>query len=259
MRCLTGRGVTVCPVQDTAWGSLTLPPPATPPPPGHCELWPAPIGEADRFKALLDADDLERSGRYKVESARNTFLTSRGVQRLVLGRYLGRSPREVEIARDCLLCGGTHGRPYIAGAGLDFSVSHTAGWLLIAVVGTGRVGVDIESMNAARSVDELSRRVLGPAEQEEFLQVPHSDRGGWFLRAWTRKEATVKLTGHGMIVSFSDLDVTGHSAIASPPPDQWPAEPIHLLDIPCGSELRAALAATTPISELRVCGPVPDL
>ncbi len=259
MRLLTGRGVTVCRVQDTVWGSLTLPPPATPPPPGHCELWPAPIGQAGRFKALLDADELERSDRYKVESARDTFLTSRGVQRLVLGRYLGCAPREVVIARDCLLCGGTHGRPYIAGAGLDFSVSHTAGWLLIAVVGTGRVGVDVESMTAARSVDELSRRVLGPAEQQEFLLVPREERGGRFLRAWTRKEAAVKLTGHGMIVSFSDLDVTGDFAIVSPTPDQWPAEPIHLLDIPCGSEVRAALAATSPISDLRVCGPAPDL
>ena len=144
-----------------------------------------------------------------------------------------------------------------AGAGFDFSVSHTSGWLVIAVVGTGRVGVDIESMTVARSVDELARRVLGPAEQAAFLLVPHADRGSAFLRVWTRKEATVKLTGHGLVVSFTDLDVTGSLAIASPVPDQWPADPIHLLDVPASDDLRTAIATTSPITDLHRCGPPP--
>ncbi|HET9895827.1 MAG TPA: 4'-phosphopantetheinyl transferase superfamily protein [Streptosporangiaceae bacterium] len=241
-------------MQDTVWGPLAHPQPATPPPEWHCDLWPVPIGPASRFLALLDPEDVERAKRYKVESARDIFLTSRGMQRLVLGSYLGCPPGEVRIARDCLLCGGDHGRPYVPGAGFDFSVSHTTGWLLIAVVGAGRVGVDIESLTVARSVEELAHRVLSPAEQDEFLPVPRADRSGWFLRAWTRKEAAVKLTGHGLIVTLSDLEVSGPTVVVSPVPAQWPAEPIHLLDIPCGPELRAAIATTAPVSTLRMCG-----
>ncbi len=184
----------------------------------------------------------------------------------MLARYLDCSPAEVRIARDCLLCAargdeagrGEHGRPHVAGADVDFSVSHAAGWLLIAVVGEGRVGVDIESVTATRSVEELSDRVLSPAEQQQFLLVPREDRPAWFLRAWTRKEAAVKLTGHGLIASFSHLDTSGQELTASPPPDQWPAEPIYLVDVASDPSLLTAIASTTPVARVALCGPLPD-
>jgi 4'-phosphopantetheinyl transferase len=240
---------------------MTMPPPGALPAAGECHLWPAPVGApaSDSHLILLDPAEQAKAGQFKVDSARDVFLTSRTVQRLVLARYLGCPPAAVQIARDCAFCGAEHGRPYIRQAPIDFSVSHTRNWLLIAVVGDGRVGVDVETVNAAKNVEDLAGHVLSPAEQEEFLLVPRPERASTFLRAWTRKEATVKLTGHGLVAPLSHLNVSGSVAQASPPAPNWPADPIYLHDVPAASDVRAAIATTTPVTTIITCGPVPDL
>lgn len=211
---------------------------------------------------MLDQAELERSERFKVTHAKDTFIVSRAAQRLVLGRYLGRSPAEIRIARDCQYCGADHGRPYLPGAGLDFSVSHAKGWLLIAVVTAGKVGVDIEAISD-RAADDLPDRVFAPAEQHQFLLVERARRPAYFMTIWTRKEAAVKLTGHGLAAPLSALDVTGATVVASPPPPNWPDGSIYLTDLPPktnldGATLHAALATTIPIHTIRHCGPLPE-
>jgi 4'-phosphopantetheinyl transferase len=241
-------------VEDT-WGPLTLPSPGDAPAPGVCHLWLSRTAGAERYRRLLDDDEIAAAERLRVESARDAFVASRAAQRLVLGRYLGCRPESVVIARECRHCGGDHGRPYIMGAPVDFSVSHSAGWLLLAVVGGGLVGVDLERVTDARAVDDLADRVLGPGEQEGFMLVPRQDRAAWFIWVWARKEAVLKLTGHGIVGPLSSLDVVGSTAVASWQPEGWPTEPIHLRDVPAGQDLRVALATTVPLTSVLACGP----
>jgi len=219
-------------------------------------LWAARTADAASHLAVLDPDERAGAERFRVAHAKDAFVASRAAQRLVLGRYFGCPPEQVKIARDCQHCGKKHGRPYVADAPVDFSVSHSAGWLLLAVVAAGLVGVDLEQVSQTRAVDELANRVLGPAEQEEFMLVPRDQRAGWFIWAWTRKEATLKLTGHGLAGPLDKLDVIGTTAVASTPPSGWPASPIHLRDVPAAaSDLRAALATTVPLTTVVACGP----
>jgi 4'-phosphopantetheinyl transferase len=246
--------VDTCHAEDT-WGSLALPPPGVLPEAGVCHLWSAPTAGAATHQALLNPTEREAAGRFRLDSAKDAFVASRVAQRQVLGRYLGCAPEAVTVSRDCRHCGKDHGRPYVAGAPVDFSVSHSAGWLLVAVVADGLVGVDLELVSDARAVDELANRVLGPAEQEQFLMVRRDERPGWFIWAWARKEAALKLTGHGIAGPLSGLDVTGPIADVSTPPAGWPAEPIHLRDVPTAPDLRAALATTAPLRAVLMCGP----
>jgi 4'-phosphopantetheinyl transferase len=253
-------GVTLGAVDGPAgspWGPLTLPPRTVLPAPGTCHLWSAPTTEQPGYAGLLDEAERCRVDRFKLASARSAFIASRAGQRLVVGHYLGLPAGSVTIARDCRHCGAEHGRPYVRDAPLDFSVSHTKGWLLVAVVADGKVGVDVEVVTAARAADELARQVLGPAEQERFLLLPRSERAAAFIRAWTRKEAAVKLTGHGIAAPFRHLDVTSDLATTSLPPPGWPADPIHLRDLPPAQDLAAALASTVPIEAVVHCGPIP--
>ncbi len=214
---------------------------------GACELWAVRAAEEPGYAGLLDPAEAERAGRYLAEAARVTFVTSRAVQRLVLGCYLGLAAGDIAIARDCRHCGEDHGRPYITGAALDFSVSHAGGFVVVAVVGEGKVGVDIEAVTHARGSEDLARQVLGPAEQEQFLMVPRAGRAATFVRLWSRKEAAVKLTGHGLAASLRQLDVTGEAAVAYGQPAGWPADPIYLRDLPTGEGLAGALATTVPV------------
>lgn len=244
---------------EGTWGPLTLPQPAALPEAGVCHLWSTPTAGAASNQALLSPDEREAAERFRVDGAKDAFVASRVIQRQVLGRYLGCAPEAVTISRDCRHCGKGHGRPYVAGAPVDFSVSHSAGWLLLAVVAGVLVGVDLERVPGNRTVDDLANRVLAPAEQEQFLMVPRDQRPGWFIWAWARKEAALKLTGHGIAVPLSNLDVTGPTAVVSPPPSGWPAEPIHLRDVPATPDLRAALATTVSLNTVLICGPAPGM
>ncbi|HEY3904440.1 MAG TPA: 4'-phosphopantetheinyl transferase superfamily protein [Streptosporangiaceae bacterium] len=249
-------------MDGTIWEPLTVPEAGTFPAEGVCHLWATPTTSADRYQALLDHAELERAERFKVAHAKDTFIVSRAAQRLVLAHYLGRPPAEIKIARDCQYCGADHGRPYLPGTTLDFNLSHAKGWLLLAVVAKGKVGVDIEAISD-RAADDLPDRIFSPAEQHQFLLVDRPHRAAHFMTIWTRKEAAVKLTGHGLAAPFSALDVTGPTVIASPPPPNWPPTPIHLTDLlpktnQDGTTLHAALATTVPVHTLHPCGPLPS-
>ncbi len=87
-----------------------------------------------------------------------------------------------------------YGKPYITG-GPCFSISHCKEGIAVAV-SDEPVGIDIEGIRHAD--EELIRRVMNPAEQEQI----RSDRD--FTRLWTQKEAVVKAIGTG-IVSFEQL------------------------------------------------------
>lgn len=89
---------------------------------------------------------------------------------------------------------GTHGKPYIKGSNLQFSLSHTKGAICAAFSdgdGIGEIGIDIEKKNR-RINPELYPRVLC---DEELTQVKSGED---FIRLWVQKEAFMKRLGLGI-------------------------------------------------------------
>jgi 4'-phosphopantetheinyl transferase len=130
----------------------------------------------------------------------------RGLARLalrtILGRYLdlpaGAVPIETEPA----------GKPYLPGAELQFSLSHSRDLALIAVSAQVRVGVDLEHERDFRSADRLARRIC--SEREYAALQAASDDGRLaheLLRLWVRKEAVVKGIGEGLGRPLREVDV----------------------------------------------------
>lgn len=131
--------------------------------------------------------------------------------RRVLGdRYLGVPPSAVRFGRDaCPRCPDpAHGRPRIEypATTLDFNLSRSGPYWLLAVTAGAKAGVDIERRNSAVGVadvaltkDELARmRGLEVPEQRQEL----------FYRAWTRKEAVLKACGVGIVAELRDLEAS---------------------------------------------------
>jgi 4'-phosphopantetheinyl transferase len=224
----------------------TVPAPAT----GECHLWMTPVRNRPGWLRLLDATEQDRLGRLSVEEARNVFVNSRGAQRVIGAHYLGLPPEEVAIERDCEHCGESHGRPRFAHAPIDYSVSHTGRWVLTAVVGTGRVGVDIESFDSCPEPEQVAPVVLTSGERDRFTALRPEEREAWFFRAWTRKEAAMKLTGLGLTAAPNQLDVLGPVLVVADV-ERWPAAPVHLRTITAPSGYAAALATTVPVSSTR--------
>lgn len=137
---------------------------------------------ADGLEELLCAQERARAQRIVRERTRVLWARSRGVLRVLLGRYLDRDPREL-----CFEL-GAHGKPTLRklvepearpgerrmgpGDGLRFNLSHSGELMLVAVTAGLEVGVDIERVRK-RYTPEL-------------------------LRAWTMREAAGKCLGTGL-------------------------------------------------------------
>ena len=72
----------------------------------------------------------------------------------------------------------------------EFSISHSKGALAVAV-SRNAVGIDIEPSNTDHS-EATARRVMNESEFAEFISLPEAERQGYFVKAWTAKEALFK-------------------------------------------------------------------
>lgn len=227
--------------------------PSAAPAPRTCDVWLVPVRRREAWTRLLTVPDREQLVGLD-ETATRVHLTSRAAQRLILSRYLGVAPEEVTVQRSCDRCGDPqHGRPHVPGSALDYSVSHTRAWVLVAVVGDGRVGADLDARPADHDLDDLAAAALTSAEHHAWRRLPRRDRADALLASWTRKEATTKLTGHGLAIPLRDLDVTGPrpTLVTADPSVRLPHPRPYLTHVPAPAGHSAALATTTHVDQVR--------
>ena len=115
------------------------------------------------------------------------------VLRAALAPVVGRRPETLAFARE------SKGRPFLVGAGMpDFNLSDTDGGTLVAIVGQGRIGVDLERCDRSPAVAALARRYFHPDEAQALAAMDAEAARRAFLRLWTAKEASCKATGTGI-------------------------------------------------------------
>ena len=113
--------------------------------------------------------------------------------------------KEYGITEPPLFEYGEHGKPRIAPTAQE--ASHRGGWegalhfnlshcreAVACVLSTQPVGIDIESIRHQN--ESLIRYTMNDAEQQLIFAAPYPDLA--FTRLWTRKEAVMKLSGHGL-------------------------------------------------------------
>jgi len=164
---------------------------------------------------LLSADERARATRLRFEVHRERFVAAHAGLREVLARYVGTVPESVRLAADA------QGKPVLAGARLQFNLSHSEGVALVAVARERAVGVDVEHIEPRRDVLALADRALDPAEAAGVRAAAPEHRAAVFHRAWARREAAVKCTGTGLggppatgPLQVVDLDVGANYAAA---------------------------------------------
>jgi 4'-phosphopantetheinyl transferase len=201
-----------------------------------------PVGAAEigGLWEVLDAEERARADRYRVEDDRRRSIVARGTVRTLLGRRLGREPRDLGFVE------GPQGKPALIGGELEFNVSHSGDRVAIAIAEGGPVGIDIE-VEQPRTTDlvVLARRYFSPVEA---LAVENAADGAipLFFTIWTAKEAVIKAVGGGLsiqLASFSVLPVCSEwGAVENlggdPKLDGW-----HVAALPSELGYRAAVAA----------------
>ena len=212
---------------------------------GAVDVWRADLAAvAEDLAELLGGEEHARAERIVNERDRVLWRRSRGLLRVLLGRYLQRDPASLSFAI------GEHGKPALARntgestvsqqthtdhARLCFNMSHSAQIALYAFTATGEVGVDVEV--ARRPINEaaIAERMLGASEARRLEALDPAIRQREFLRTWARHEAELKCLGVGLGGAGDQADRR----------DLWVAQ------LALGPDVEGAVAAQSPVHQLR--------
>ncbi|HZZ58817.1 MAG TPA: 4'-phosphopantetheinyl transferase superfamily protein [Opitutaceae bacterium] len=167
---------------------------------GELQLWRV---RADRpcedWRGYLPDAEWSALARFHFPADARREAASRAARRILIGRILGREPREVAFAR------GPQGKPELAKTGtgspgaeeLQFSASHSGDWALVGLARGMRLGVDVELERPADSED-IAGRFFAEEERRELAALAGKERERAFFALWTLKESYLKGLGRGL-------------------------------------------------------------
>ena len=170
---------------------------------GQAHVWFCDLSrhEPDRtaLAALLSTEEQTRAARFVFERDRQRFTLSHGLLRLILARYVGDAAGQLQFET------GAHGKPALlrrsgTGQPIEFSLSHSGQYALVAVANGRAVGVDIEVCRPDVDALKLAQRFFAPGESQRIAQAHGEEQPRMFYRYWTGKEAYLK--GRGVGLSF---------------------------------------------------------
>lgn len=107
------------------------------------------------------------------------------------------------------LARSARGKPFVPGSDVGFSLSHSAGRVLVAIAVGGSVGVDIEKRRTLRMTELRVHQIEGAASA---LCADFSDGGGpagQSIAAWCVLEAYAKACCDGIGALFGELGIMG--------------------------------------------------
>ena len=125
----------------------------------------------------------------RLPDKRRERLAAYALEGLVLSCAAGQPADRLRLER------GPYVKPRLAGeSAVQYSLSHTAGWVLLGV-DKRAIGVDIERVRPVSS--GLMKRYFSPEEQA-VVCAPEKDWESRAIEIWTCKEAFGKWTGEGL-------------------------------------------------------------
>ena len=165
-------------------------------------LNPQPI---DSLTRILSEDELARARLIQSKPGKGSFVSGRGILRLVLSRYLGVTPEEISFGY------GSQGKPFLVKpseqSGIEFSLSHSKNTMILGITLDQAIGVDAEYSTHLPDAQALARRFFSDEENRLIQSLAGNARDEAFFRIWTGKEAFLKAKGLGLTQRLSEIDI----------------------------------------------------
>jgi 4'-phosphopantetheinyl transferase len=194
-----------------------------------------------------------RARRFHAERHRRRFAVAHGALRQILSAYLEQAPESITFTT------GPYGKPVLAEARprrLEFNLSHSGELALVAVAWDRPVGVDLEEWEHEMNHLELAERFFSPAERRALRELAASadDLVRGFFAAWSRKEAYLKASGHGVTRGLHHFDVTlaphEPARLVEDRRDATALERWRMVAFPPAPGFSGALVVAAPLDEL---------
>jgi 4'-phosphopantetheinyl transferase len=176
-------------------------------PPEEVHVWRASLhqsrGHFTELMQILSQEEQARAARFHFEADRKRCILGRGALRSLLGHCLGSAADQLHFEYN------EFGKPRLAPGHqpLDFNLSHSGDWILIALARGRALGVDVERMRQDFASDEIAARFFSANECRVLASVAVEKRCAAFFSCWTRKEAYLKARGDGLSLALDQFDV----------------------------------------------------
>ena len=156
----------------------------------HTDAYPQALPLATAH-ALLSPEEKTRAARFHFDTDRHRWIRGRAWIRQELALLLHTSAAHLHITAE------PNGRLYLPNyRHLDFNLSHTGPWIALATTTTGRIGLDLETIDPAFPAREIATEYFLPSETAWLAHGPIER----FFHLWTAKEALMKATGQGFLL-----------------------------------------------------------
>lgn len=239
----------------------------------HFCQWPVPVAEAGTVVCVgLQLEDMaawaSQCTPFTTEQERqeaSRFVQNADAVRHLAGRALARRLLCAAIgqANAATFARSPYGKPFCPQTSMDFSISHCADMVWVALCRTATVGIDQEQLRPLPDAAQLTSQ-LHPHERQALLALPDNELEKAFFRCWTRKEAVLKACGTGLNTPLNSFCVSsdqqqGNWILAAPAPDicapqcaaatpdQWTSH-----DITAAAAYQCSVAACAPHLEVLV-------
>jgi len=214
---------------------------------GEVQLWCARVDDAAVAAALglLNEEERARMERMRLGIARHEFVVGRALLRVLTAAATACSPREVTIGV------GQHGKPRVEG--VEFSVAHSHGLVVLALCREAAVGVDVEWVAREIEALEIARSTFAPGEVKRIEEAAEGvERARAFFAVWTRKEAMVKAHGQGLTIPLESFEAPeGDAEQAVELVVKGEARKMYVRGVDAGDGFAAALAVAAEGLKLR--------
>ncbi|MEL6493783.1 MAG: 4'-phosphopantetheinyl transferase superfamily protein [Cyanobacteria bacterium J06623_7] len=163
-----------------------------------------PLSNLERLTTFLSADEIIRANRFRFPQHQRRFIASRGILRQLLGNYLGINASKLVFAYEA------RGKPFLAlpqNQSLQFNISHSHEYALLAFTREHQIGVDIEYQRPIPDALKIANRFFSATESQLLKQAPESEQANLFFQLWTAKEAYLKALGMGLSGSLSSVEI----------------------------------------------------
>ena len=204
----------------------------------------------NQLKSTLSEEETERAARFHFSADEDRFIAAHGCLRDVLARYLHCEPRKLNFSTN------RYGKPTLCDHKLEFNLTHSGEYALIAITRESKVGVDVERIRQGISSQVIAQQYFSKSEVAELQASPLAGREIAFFSCWTRKEAYIKAHGLGLSLPLESFDVSvnpdGPAMLRATRPDPHETARWTLLSLEINSCYASAIVVEGRELELRL-------
>lgn len=153
--------------------------------------------EAERLMSEDEKASAARRLRGKQE-----YIASRWLVRRVLSLSTGTAASRIQCRRS------EKGKPSLDG--VEFNLSHSGPYAVLAVHASAPVGIDVETINTRRTPLDIASHYFHESEVATLQTLSPDDQVTFFYQRWTLKEAMLKALGVGISAGLDQVVFDGN-------------------------------------------------